>query len=515
MYYIAVLFALCLWDISAQTNDCRPSDCFDLSCYGLSEGKDGPHTIYPVSPNLKPLNVSCDQETTGGGWIMYQRRVNGTENFTKTWDEYKLGFGHNGGNTTELWLGNENVYQLVQIQGAKTFTLRIEADAFDGTQCWIEADNFTLSNETSLYTIDWNRGTSSSAKLPMNNAWRTHQNTTFKTFDKVGGQQACLNDFKGGWWYTGGGQCGGVLMNGEYLNSPQPDRTSIHIASFKPSSLRRSRMMFRERNYVHACNNPCKNNATCVHVDNPRGHRCVCKTDFCGPECEWKNPCKNNGTCEYRKTTNSTTCKCSAEFCGPECELKNPCKNNGTCEYRKTTNSTTCKCSAVFCGPECELKNPCNNGGTCEYNKTTNSTTCKCSAEFCGPECELKNPCKNNGTCEYRKTTNSTTCKCSAEFVGPKCEDAVTTPPTTPTTTPSTMPPTDPPTTIMPVVGGILLLLILCGIGIAAGVIYKRRQRKKQEEEEEKAKEEEAKEKLKLDEAEQAESESYLSIFGC
>ena len=475
MYYIAVVLALRLGDISAQTHDCRPSDCYDLSCYGLSEGKDGPHTIYPVSPNLKPVNVSCDQETTGGGWIMYQRRVNGKLNFTRTWEEYKHGFGDNGGNTTELWLGNEKFYQLVH--GAKTVTVRVEVDAFDGTQCWMEADNFTLSNEALLYTTLWNSSTRACMRK-IRGPWRRHRDRPFRTFDKAGGLQTCLDEYKGGWWYQDDVDCAPLFINGEYLSSAKPDRHSIYLDRFKTVSLERSRMMFRETNHVHACDNPCKHNGTCVHVSNPRSHRCVCKTDFCGAECELQNPCKNGGTCEYRKTTNSTTCKCSAAFCGLECELKNPCKNGGTCEYRKTTNSTTCKCSAAFCGPECELKNPC----------------------------------KNGGTCEYRKTTKSTTCKCSARFVGPKCEDAVTTPSTTPPTTlstsPSTMTSTNAPIIIMAVGGGILLLLILCGIGITAGVIIKRRQRKRKEEEEK-----EAKEIKKL-----AESESFqgymLSMFG-
>ena len=319
MYYIAVIFALCLGDISAQTHDCRPSDCFDLSCYGLSEGKDGPHTIYPVSPNQKPFNVSCDQDTDGGGWIMYQRRATGTVNFTRTWQEYKDGFGDNGGNTTELWLGNEKVYQLVQIHGAKMITLRIEVDAFDGAEGWIEAENFTLSNEALLYTIYWNSVTRASVRHLMG-SWGIHRQRPFKTFDQVGGQQSCLDYFKGGWWYDSDANCGQVFINGEYLTSAQTVMSSIYVYRFKPGSLKRSRMMFRETNYVHACNNPCENGATCVHVANPRGRRCVCKTGFCGPECEWKNLCKNGGTCEYRKTTNSTTCKCSAQFVGPKCE---------------------------------------------------------------------------------------------------------------------------------------------------------------------------------------------------
>ena len=87
--YIAIVFAFFLWDIAATQNHCRPKDCFDLRCYGQSHGKDGPHTIYPDT-YLPSLNVSCDQETLDGGWIMYQRRVDGRLNFTRYWEEYKM-----------------------------------------------------------------------------------------------------------------------------------------------------------------------------------------------------------------------------------------------------------------------------------------------------------------------------------------------------------------------------------------------------------------------------------------
>ena len=76
--YIAVVFAFGLWNLAAAQNHCRPKDCHDLKCHGLSEGKDVPHTIYPDTPDLTSLDVSCDQETDDGGWIIYQRRVNGT-----------------------------------------------------------------------------------------------------------------------------------------------------------------------------------------------------------------------------------------------------------------------------------------------------------------------------------------------------------------------------------------------------------------------------------------------------
>ena len=115
---IAVVFAFTLWDMAAAQMDCRPKDCYALKCYRVSNGNDGPHTIYPSSWDQTGLQVSCDQETDGGGWIMYQRRVDGTVNVTRNWEEYKYGFGDDGDNTTELWLGNEHVYQLLQSNGS-------------------------------------------------------------------------------------------------------------------------------------------------------------------------------------------------------------------------------------------------------------------------------------------------------------------------------------------------------------------------------------------------------------
>ena len=444
MYYIAVGFAFGLRYMATAQHHCRPKDCYDLRCYGLSEGQDGPHIIYPDTPNLPSLEVACDQEAHGGGWIMYQRRVDGTLNFTRTWENYTHGFGTNGDTTTELWLGNENVYQLLQSFENNVVDLRIEVDAFDGEHGWIECSSFTMQRSQYLYRINW--VTSTASKIKMAQQWDEHKGGySFKTFDKVGSSALCLKLLKGGWWYNR--VCGQVFLNGEYIKLAKRAATSIYIQGFSPLSLKRSRMMFRMTNVNNqSCDNPCSNGATCEHVVDPRGHRCVCKFEFCGPECKLANPCKNGGACQYDETTNSRTCKCSGKFCGPECELK----------------------------------------------------------------------CKNGGTCEYRNTTNSTSCKCSAEFEGMTCEDAVTTPPTIPPTTPTTpttIQPTTPSTIIMPVVGGILLLLILCGIGITAGVIYKRRRIKKQKEETEKEEEEEAEEKLK-----HAESgyflNSMLSMFG-
>ena len=281
MIYNAAIFAFSLWNMASGQNNCMPKDCYDLRCYGLSKGIDGPHTIYPERPSLPSLEVSCDQDTNGGGWIMYQRRVNGTLNFTRTWAEYKILFGKNGDNTTELWLGNEHVYQLLQSFGGRKVTLRIEVDAFDGDSGWIEATDFTMGDVSAEYIIYWNNLTTTASPKPMAHSWNNHNNQSFKTYDFDGGDPRCLTYATGGWWY-GRTVCTNVYLNGNYSDNVRP---GIYVPVFKPVGLRQSRMMFRTTD-VHACD----------------------------------NPCKNGGTCEYDETTTTITCNCSAEFSGPLCD---------------------------------------------------------------------------------------------------------------------------------------------------------------------------------------------------
>ena len=139
----------------------------------------------PPLDSLHHLQVSCDQVTDGGGWIMYQRRVEGTLNFTRNWEEYKYGFGDPGDNTTELWMGNENVYQVLQSYGSSTkWELRIEADAFDGTGCWVVASNFRMNDESLQYSMDWDTVTASKADIVSD--WNYHKLTPFLTLDNRG-----------------------------------------------------------------------------------------------------------------------------------------------------------------------------------------------------------------------------------------------------------------------------------------------------------------------------------------
>uniref|UniRef100_A0A8C6HLN1 Fibrinogen C-terminal domain-containing protein n=1 Tax=Mus spicilegus TaxID=10103 RepID=A0A8C6HLN1_MUSSI len=126
---------LCLF--SPHTGDSGPSQscatgprtCKEL----LTQGHflTGWYTIY--LPDCRPLTVLCDMDTDGGGWTVFQRRLDGSVDFFRDWTSYKKGFGSQLG---EFWLGNDNIHALTtqgRLEGkhdfAKYSSFQIQGEA--------------------------------------------------------------------------------------------------------------------------------------------------------------------------------------------------------------------------------------------------------------------------------------------------------------------------------------------------------------------------------------------------
>ena len=81
---------------------------------------------------------------------------------------------------------------MMQSYGNIKCELRIEADAFDGTSCWLVAADYRMYPEGRRYKMDWGRIRESESGLAEN--WEFHELRTFKTHDDVDGKAECLRE---------------------------------------------------------------------------------------------------------------------------------------------------------------------------------------------------------------------------------------------------------------------------------------------------------------------------------
>ena len=128
----------------------------------------------------------------GSGWIVVQRRIDGSLSFKKRWLEYKFGFGNPYG---EFWFGNEYLFT---ISNRKKYVLKIDLWDWDGEHYYAEYDHFVVESENEQYRLHVNnyRGTAG-------DSLSYHNGMGFSTEDMDNDLHVrnCAADYKGGWWY--------------------------------------------------------------------------------------------------------------------------------------------------------------------------------------------------------------------------------------------------------------------------------------------------------------------------
>uniref|UniRef100_A0A8C6XBK5 Fibrinogen C-terminal domain-containing protein n=1 Tax=Naja naja TaxID=35670 RepID=A0A8C6XBK5_NAJNA len=163
----------------------------------------GWYTIYPK--DCKPLKVLCDMDTDGGGWIVFQRRSDGTVDFFRDWAAYKRGFGNQ---LTEFWLGNDNLHYLTSLGKNE---LRVDLMDFDNQKSFAKYASFQVAAESDWYRLTLGAFTGG----PAGDSLSYHNNMPFSTRDKRQNpnHKNCAETYKGAWWYN---DCHYSNLNGRY-----------------------------------------------------------------------------------------------------------------------------------------------------------------------------------------------------------------------------------------------------------------------------------------------------------
>ena len=169
--------------------------------------------LYLVNFNLvgRTAQAYCDQTTDGGGWTVFQRRLDGSENFFRNWTESKSGFGplqH------EHWLGNEYIYQLTSQALLKSSELRVDMQMKgEPTRRWAKYSSFDVGAEHTGYKLQLSGFSGTSG---LSDGMSHHNGMKFSTYDvdnDSNSDGSCAFAFKGAWWYR---SCHHCNLNGEY-----------------------------------------------------------------------------------------------------------------------------------------------------------------------------------------------------------------------------------------------------------------------------------------------------------
>jgi len=117
-------------------------NCAEL--YKAGERINGVYTIDPDDSGA--FDVFCDQTTAGGGWTVFQKRLDGSVDFNRGWADYKRGFGSLSG---EFWLGLDKIKRLTKAKNR----LRVDLGDTQGKTAYADYDMFAVSSGRINYKL--------------------------------------------------------------------------------------------------------------------------------------------------------------------------------------------------------------------------------------------------------------------------------------------------------------------------------------------------------------------------
>ncbi|XP_050963898.1 microfibril-associated glycoprotein 4-like isoform X3 [Labeo rohita] len=208
MVFVTALLSVFMGFTVSVSDGFKPFDCSDV--YKSGQTVSGIYSINPAGDF--PVWVYCEMISDGkdedkGQWTVIQRRMDGSVNFYRPWNQYKRGFGNV---ESEYWLGLENMYQLTR---KNKYMLRVDLEDFDGRKGFALYSSFSVGPEADGYKLQVSGFRDGGA----GDALSSHDGQKFTTFDKDQDpyEKNCAKMFLGAFWYTAG--CHYTNPNGVYL----------------------------------------------------------------------------------------------------------------------------------------------------------------------------------------------------------------------------------------------------------------------------------------------------------
>lgn len=127
------------------------------------------------------------------GEIVIQRRLDGSVDFYRTWNEYKQGFGNTSG---EFFIGLEKVHKLTN---TRSYQLIIVMEDFSNDRRYAKYDQFIIGSEAEKYNLKSLGTFSGSAGDSL--TYHVGQKFSTKDQDNDAFDEHCAVTFTGAWWY--------------------------------------------------------------------------------------------------------------------------------------------------------------------------------------------------------------------------------------------------------------------------------------------------------------------------
>lgn len=154
------------------------------------------YKLYLPDNELTPFEVYCLADPQGGpAWTVVQRRLDGSEDFYRDWNDYVAGFGDQQG---EFFIGLDKLYALTNDQPNE---LWIQLEDFEGEQRFARYTDFAIGDLDENYALNKLGGFNGNA----GDSLVEQKGSQFSTIDRDNDNdptKSCAITYNGAWWYN-------------------------------------------------------------------------------------------------------------------------------------------------------------------------------------------------------------------------------------------------------------------------------------------------------------------------